>query len=102
MKPYDISSIRVQTVSQNIHGHDPFLSLERPLQHWPCKGPITSLFWSYLGARSIPWPSKLQMAGYLGTYLAMAYSVVGICSYVVLRMFYGVLQVRGVSDDYDE
>lgn len=33
------------------------------------------------------------MAGYLGTYLAMAYSVVGICSYIVLRMFYGVLQV---------
>ena len=34
------------------------------------------------------------MAGYLGTYLAMAYSVVGICSYIVLRMFYGVLQAR--------
>lgn len=63
-------------------------------QHWPCRGPITSLFWSYLGARCIPWPSKLQMAGYLGTYLAMAYSVVGICSYIVLRMFYGVLQAR--------
>lgn len=36
------------------------------------------------------------MAGYLGTYLAMAYSVVGICSYIVLRMFYGVLQVTMV------
>ncbi|CAN0191276.1 unnamed protein product [Scytosiphon promiscuus] len=67
---------------------------------WPCKGPITSLFWSYLGAPCIPWPSKLQMAGYLGTYLAMAYSVVGICSYIVLRMFYGVLQ-EDITNTYD-
>lgn len=33
------------------------------------------------------------MAGYLGTYLAMAYSIVGICVYIALRMFYGILQV---------
>lgn len=85
-----------------MRGYGLFLSLEHHPQHWPCKGPITSLFWSYLGARSIPWPSKLQMAGYLGTYLAMAYSVVGICSYVILRMFYGVLQVCAISDDSND
>ncbi|CAN0331229.1 unnamed protein product [Ascophyllum nodosum] len=69
-------------------------------KHWPCRGPITKLFWSYLGARCIPWPSKLQMLGYLGTYLAMAYSIVGIGVYVILRMFYGGLQ-EDVTNTFD-
>lgn len=39
------------------------------------------------------------MAGYLGTYLAMAYSVVGISVYILLRMFYGVLQASDMGGE---
>ncbi|CAM9295184.1 unnamed protein product [Phaeothamnion confervicola] len=63
-----------------------------PLMDWPCKGPITELYWEFLTSSSIPWPTKLTLTGYLGTYLSMGFAIWGIVAYILLRIYLPSMQ----------
>lgn len=53
-------------------------------QKWPCRGPITSMFWRYLLACGVPFPAKIRMVAYLCTYISMAFAFYGTVGYLAV------------------
>ena len=62
-----------------------------PLRHWPTRGPLTPLFRRFI-ASTMPFPSKVTIMGYVGTYYALGSAwILTLLNYFIIGWFNGFL-----------
>ncbi|KAF2748406.1 hypothetical protein M011DRAFT_493770 [Sporormia fimetaria CBS 119925] len=63
----------------------------QPLKYWPTRGPFTKLFMKFLTS-SMPFPSKVSIMAYIGTYYALGSSwILTLSNYFLIGWFNGFL-----------